>query len=101
MKKILVVKDMYNYVHINVVIGGKIPVGNFLTIIKLGNNVLQCIAHEFLAVYWPHDSLDVFIHIHLEHAQVSIPFSLQLFCDDSHPVWKDERSMLGSDDGQW
>lgn len=63
MKKILVVKDMYNYVHINVVIGGKIPVGNFLTIIKLGNNVLQCIAH-------------------------------------SHPVWKDERSMLGSDDGQ-
>lgn len=49
MKKILVVKDMYNYVHINVVIGGKIPVGNFLTIIKLGN-VLQCIAHEFLAV---------------------------------------------------
>lgn len=42
---------MYNYVHIHVVyIGGKIPVGNFLTIIKLGNNVLQCIAHEFLAV---------------------------------------------------
>lgn len=50
MKKILVVKDMYSYVHIHVVyIGGKIPVGNFLTIIKLGN-VLQCIAHEFLAV---------------------------------------------------
>lgn len=53
MKKILVVKDMYNYVHIHVVyIGGKIPVGNFLSIqcIKLGNNVLLCIAHEFLAV---------------------------------------------------
>lgn len=51
MKKILVVKDMYNYVHIHVVyIGGKIPVGNFLSIIKLGNNFLLCIAHEFLAV---------------------------------------------------
>lgn len=37
MKKILVVKDMYNYVHIQlhvVYIGGKIPVGNFLSILN-------------------------------------------------------------------
>lgn len=37
MKKIFVVKDMYNYVYIYVVIGGKISVGNFFIIIKLGN----------------------------------------------------------------
>lgn len=35
MKKILVVKDMYNYVHIHVVyIRGKIPAGNFLSILN-------------------------------------------------------------------
>lgn len=90
---------MYNYVHIHVVIGGKIPVGNFLTIIKLGNNVLQCIAHEFLVVLTSPFTWCIYTYTSWTFPGVYTLLPAVILW--SHPVWKEERSMQGSDDGQW